>query len=56
MKVEPERMCKPCQLGKQVKMSYTEAQLGSTIRALELVHMDLMGPMQVESIVGKVVF
>ena len=34
----------------QVQTSHLESQLGFTIRVLELVHMDLMGPMQVESI------
>ena len=53
LKVEPERMSVPCQLGKLVRTSHIEFQLGSTIKVLELVHIDLMEPMQVESIVGK---
>ena len=38
---------------KQVRKPHTESQLGSTTIVLVLVHMDLMGPMQAESIVGK---
>ena len=39
--------------GKQTRMSLIESQLGSTYRVLELVHMDIMGPIQVENIIGK---
>ena len=53
LKGELERMCKPCQLGKQVRTPHLESQLGSTTKVLELVHMDLMGPMQVERIAEK---
>ena len=53
LKIEPKRMSGLCQLGKQIRMSYIESRLGSTTRVLELVHMDLMEPMQVESIAGK---
>ena len=52
LKGETERMCGPCQLGKQVRTSHIKSQLGS-VRVLELVHMDLMGNMQVENIAGK---
>ena len=34
-------------------MSHKMVQHPSTIRVLELLHMDLIGPMQVESIGGK---
>ena len=53
LKGEPKGLCRPCQLGKQVPTSHLESQLSSTSGVLELVHMDLMGPMQVESIAGK---
>ena len=53
LKGELERMCVPCQLGKQVRTPHLECKLGSTTRVLELVQMDLMGPMQIESIYGK---
>ena len=45
LKMEPERMYEPCQLGKIIRMSHTESQLVFAIGALEPVHMDLMGPM-----------
>ena len=53
LKGEPKGMCRLCQLGKQVPTSHLESQLSSTSRVLELVHLDLMGPMEVESIVRK---
>ena len=34
-------------------MPYKVTQHMTTIRTLELLHMDLMGPMQVESLDGK---
>ena len=53
LKAEPESMCAPCQLRIQTRMSNTKSQITSTSRVLELIHMDLMGPMQVESLAGK---
>ena len=49
---EPE-VCGPCQIGKQVKLSHNLLQQITTSKVLELLHMDLMGLMQVESIAGK---
>ena len=43
----------PCQHGKQLKTTHKILQLTSTSKVLQLFHMDLMGPMQVESIAGK---
>ena len=43
----------PCQHGKQLKTTHKVVQHTSTSKVLELLHMDLMGPMQVESIAGK---
>ena len=40
-------------MGKQLKNSYTVVTGINTLRVLELLHMDLMGPIQVESINGK---
>ena len=51
-KKEPD-VCEPCQLGKQLKESHSLLQQTTTTRVLELLHIDLMGPMQVESIGGK---
>ena len=39
--------------GKQTKMSHKKLQHLTTTKVLELLHMDLMGPMQVESLDGK---
>lgn len=42
-----------CWVGKQIKMSHKKFQHFTTTCVLELIHMDLMGPMQVESLGGK---
>ncbi|XP_073137874.1 uncharacterized protein [Henckelia pumila] len=46
-------MCGDCQKGKQTRMSHPVLQHCGTTRCLELLHMDLMGPMEVESCGGK---
>ena len=51
--MKKDELCKPCQLGKQLKMSHKILQQITTTKILELLHMDLMGPMQVESTGGK---
>ena len=51
-KKEPS-VCGPCQFGKQLKESHSSLQQATTMRVLVLLHMDIMGPMQVESIGGK---
>ncbi|KAM6576624.1 hypothetical protein CsatB_028461 [Cannabis sativa] len=53
MKVSKERVCGPCQIGKQHKASHPTINRLLTSRVLELMHVDLMGPMQNESISGK---
>ena len=53
MEIDLEKVCGPCQIRKQIWMSHKMMQHPSTIRVLELLHMDLMGPMQVESLWGK---
>ena len=42
-----------CQFGKQVKNSFKSKNLISTSRPLELLHVDLFGPMDVLSMGGK---
>jgi transposase InsO family protein len=42
-----------CQIGKQTRMSHPRLEHQATTQVLKLLHMDLMGPMQVESIGGK---
>ena len=53
MKIEQGKICGECQIGKQTKMPHKKLQHLTTTKVLELIHMDLMGPMQVESLGGK---
>ena len=53
MEINLEKVCSPCQIRKQIRMTHKMMQHPSTTRTLELLHMDLMGPMQVESLGGK---
>ena len=53
MKISLENVCGPCQIGKQLKMSHKVVQHPSTTRVLKLLHMDLLGPIQVESFERK---
>ncbi|WJX55219.1 hypothetical protein P8452_41015 [Trifolium repens] len=46
-------VCGECQIGKQTRMSHPMLEHQTTSKVLELLHMDLMGPMQVESLEGK---
>ncbi|XP_060959367.1 uncharacterized protein LOC133030592 [Cannabis sativa] len=48
-----DRVCGPCQQGKQIKSSHPPINALLTSKVLELVHVDLMGPMQTASIAGK---
>ncbi|KAA0041441.1 gag-pol polyprotein [Cucumis melo var. makuwa] len=45
--------CGDCQVGKQTKTSHRSLKECYTIKVLELLHLDLMGPMQIESLGGK---
>ena len=49
----PQECCPDCLAGKQVKSSHKSTSLPFTLRTLELLHIDLMGPMQTESLGGK---
>src|ERR1044072_65061 len=51
--IEEGKICGECQIGKQTRMSHKKLQHLTTTKVLELLHMDLMGPMQVESPGGK---
>ncbi|PNX99503.1 gag-protease polyprotein, partial [Trifolium pratense] len=53
LKIEEGSICGDCQIGKQTKMPHPKLQHLTTTRVLELLHMDLMGPMQTESLGGK---
>ncbi|GAU45850.1 hypothetical protein TSUD_371460 [Trifolium subterraneum] len=53
LKIEEGNICGECQIGKQTKTSHQKPHHLATTRVLKLLHMDLMGPMQVESLGGK---
>ena len=53
LEIEEGMVCGDCQVEKQTKMSHQKIQHLTTSKVLELLHMDLMGPMQVESLGGK---
>lgn len=46
-------VCSLCQIRKQTKIPHRKQRLIATSICLELVHMDLIGPTQVESVGGK---
>ena len=46
-------ICGPCQMGKQVKSKHPSLTEVETSRPLELLHIDLMGPIRVQSFGGK---
>ncbi|CAM8997275.1 unnamed protein product [Rhodiola kirilowii] len=46
-------ICGDCQIGKQIKVAHKGTTQINTRRPLELMHMDLIGLMQVESYYGK---
>ncbi|XP_028957459.2 uncharacterized protein [Malus domestica] len=48
-----EGVCGDCQIGKQTKSSHSPTNFSSTSKPLELMHMDLVGPMQTLSLGGK---
>jgi hypothetical protein len=51
-----DRVCEACQLGKQIKRSFKPINVVSTTKPLELIHMDLVGPIRTTSIGGKKYF
>ncbi|GAU36127.1 hypothetical protein TSUD_292870 [Trifolium subterraneum] len=53
LKIEEGHICGECQIGKQTKTPHQKLHHLTTTRVLELLHMDLMGPMQVLSLGGK---
>ncbi|KAJ9539388.1 hypothetical protein OSB04_032121 [Centaurea solstitialis] len=44
---------KPCEKGKQTRASFKSKQISSISSPLQLLHMDLFGPVNVQSIAGK---
>jgi len=53
LKIVEGSICGECQIGKQTRMSHPRLEHQATSKVLELLHMDLMVPMQVESTGGK---
>lgn len=53
LKIKEGKFCGEFQRGKHTKMPYKKLQHLSTSKVLELLHMDLMVPMQVEILGGK---
>ncbi|KAK2426713.1 putative mitochondrial protein [Trifolium repens] len=50
LKIGEGNVCGECQIGKQTRMSHPMLEHQTTSKVLELLHMDLMGPMRVESL------
>ncbi|XP_075521538.1 uncharacterized protein LOC142554748 [Primulina tabacum] len=48
-----DRICNTCQLGKQIRSTFKSRGRNSSARCLELLHMDLFGPIPVTSLGGK---
>ena len=53
LRIEEGRICGECQIRKQTKISHKRLQHLTTTKVLEMLHMDLMGLMQEESLGGK---
>ncbi|KAI3770757.1 hypothetical protein L6452_01900 [Arctium lappa] len=53
LKYEKEHLCTACEMGKMKKASHKPKVEPSTSRSLKLIHMDLCGPMRIQSINGK---
>ncbi|GJX28214.1 retrovirus-related pol polyprotein from transposon TNT 1-94 [Tanacetum coccineum] len=53
LKFVKDHLCSSCELGKAKRKSFHSKTTPSSKRRLQLLHMDLCGPMRVESINGK---
>ncbi|XP_057546012.1 uncharacterized protein LOC130825003 [Amaranthus tricolor] len=53
IKFVKDEICDPCTKGKQVRSSFKPKNVMTTSRPLELIHMDLCGPMRIQSRSGK---
>lgn len=53
LRPNPNFVCEPCTKGKHVKVQYKDAPNVRSKNTMELVNMDLMGPIQVESLTCK---
>jgi len=53
LKYERDKLCEACQKGKQTKSTFKPLNVISTSEALELLHMDLLGPSRTMSLGGN---
>ncbi|GJX36030.1 retrovirus-related pol polyprotein from transposon TNT 1-94 [Tanacetum coccineum] len=53
LKFEKDHLCSACQLGKSKKFSHRPKSENTNMEVLNTLHMDLCGPMRVQSIKGK---
>ena len=53
MKFVKDKVCDACQLGKQIKTSFKPKNQISTTRLLQLIHLDLFGPIDITSLGGS---
>ena len=53
LKFEKDHICEACQKGKQVKSSFKIKNVVSSLKPLELLHMDLFGPSRTMSLGGN---
>ncbi|GJT27462.1 retrovirus-related pol polyprotein from transposon TNT 1-94 [Tanacetum coccineum] len=53
LKFEKDHLCSTCQLGKSKKFSHKPKSENTNMEVLHTLHMDLCGPMRVQSINGK---
>nr|GEX66360.1 retrovirus-related Pol polyprotein from transposon TNT 1-94 [Tanacetum cinerariifolium] len=53
LKFEKDHLCSACQLGKSKKYAHKPKTVNTIVEVLHTLHMDLCGPMRVQSINGK---
>ncbi|GJT47150.1 retrovirus-related pol polyprotein from transposon TNT 1-94 [Tanacetum coccineum] len=53
LKFEKDHLCSTCQLGKSKKHTHTPKAENTNLEVLNTLHMDLCGPMRVQTIIGK---
>ena len=53
IKFKKDEVCDPCAKGKHVRSSFKPKNVVTTSKPLELIHMDLCGPMRIQSRSGK---
>ncbi|GKD54892.1 retrovirus-related pol polyprotein from transposon TNT 1-94 [Tanacetum coccineum] len=53
LKFEKDHLCSACQLGKSRKATYKPKTINTIMEVLHTLHMDLCGPLRVQSINGK---